>query len=373
MRVPLLDLTAQFAPIRDEVLAAIARVCDSQQFILGAEVEACERELAAMLDVPHAIGVSSGTDALLVAMMARGHRARRRGDHADLLVLRDGGLRGAAGATPVFVDIERDTFNLDPAATFAAITSRTKAIMPVHLYGQSADIDPMLAAGARARHRRHRGRRAGHRRALQGAAGRRDRRRRLLLVLPQQEPGRLRRRGPRDDATTTALAEKLRLLRGHGMQPKYYHQLVGGNFRLDALQAAVLRVKAPHLAGWTEARRRNAGTLSRAVRRGAGSRRWSCPSSGPTATTSTTSSSCACPTATRLRAHLTQAGIGNEVYYPVPFHRQAVLRATSRARRRSFPVADEAAATSLALPIYGELTEEQQRHVVHTIAAFYRR
>jgi dTDP-4-amino-4,6-dideoxygalactose transaminase len=368
MPVPLLDLSAQFRPIRDEVLAAITRVCDSQQFILGAEVEACERELAAMLDVPHAVGVSSGTDALLVAMMAVGIGPGDEVITSTYSFFATAGCIVRLGAQPVFVDIERDTFNLDPAATLGAITPRTKAIVPVHLFGQAADLDPILTAArergivviedaAQAIGTRYKER-------LVGGIGDLG----CFSFFPSKNLGAFGDGGlvTTRDAT---LAEKVRLLRGHGMQPKYYHQMVGGNFRLDALQAAVLRVKAPHLTRWTEARRRNAARY-RALFAEAGLARVALPVERPDGHHIYNQFVVRVPGRDGLRAHLAAAGIGTEVYYPVPFHRQQCFRGLVPGHA-SFPVADEAAATSLALPIYGELTEAQQRAVVGAIGEYY--
>jgi dTDP-4-amino-4,6-dideoxygalactose transaminase len=368
MNVPLLDLTAQFRPIRDEVLAAVTRVCDSQQFILGAEVEACERELAAMLGVPHAIGVSSGTDALLAAMMAVGVGPGDEVITPTYSFFATAGCVARLGATPVFVDSERDTLNLDPVATVAAITSRTKAIVPVHLYGQAADLDPIVAAArerriaviedaAQAIGTRCKGR-------LVGGIGDLG----CFSFFPSKNLGAF---GDGGLVTTrdAALAAKVRLLRGHGMQPKYYHQVVGGNFRLDALQAAVLRIKAPHLAAWTEARRRNAATY-RALFAEAGLRQVELPVERPDGYHIYNQFVVRVHDRDGLRAHLTAQGIGTEVYYPVPFHRQECF-AGLVPPGTAFPVADEAAATSLALPIYGELSGEQLRAVVAAIATYY--
>lgn len=369
MRVPLLDLTAQYQPIRDEVLATIARVCDSQQFILGAEVEALERELAQMLGVRHAVGVSSGTDALLVAMMALEIGVGDEVITPTYSFFATAGCVARLGARPVFVDSERDTFNLDPSAVAAAITPRTKAIVPVHLFGQAAEMDALMAVArdrgipviedaAQAIGARYRDR-------LVGGIGDLG----CFSFFPSKNLGAF---GDAGLVTTNddALGQKLRLLRMHGMHPKYYHHLVGGNFRIDALQAAVLRVKARHLAGWTEARRRNADRY-RALFAEAGLSQVELPVSRPECFHIYNQFVVRVPQRDALRAHLTAAGIGNEVYYPVPFHAQACFAPFVDPGAR-FPVADEAAATSLALPIYGELTEAQQRYVVSVIAEFYR-
>lgn len=370
MRVPLLDLTAQYQPIREEVLGAIARVCDSQQFILGAEVEALEREMAAMLEVKHALGVSSGTDALLLAMMALDLGPGDEVITPTYSFFATAGCVARLGARPVFVDSERDTFNVDPAAVRNALTPRTKAIVPVHLFGQSADLDPLreiarergipvIEDAAQAIGSRYKGR-------LVGGIGEVG----CFSFFPSKNLGAF---GDAGLVTTNddTLAQKMRLLRTHGMHPKYYHHLVGGNFRIDALQAAVLRVKAPHLAGWTEARRRNADRY-RALFAEAALPQVELPVARPDCFHIYNQFVVRVPERDALRAHLTAAGIGNEVYYPVPFHAQACFQEFVDPAMR-FPVADEAAASSVALPIYGELTEAQQRHVVESIAQFYKR
>jgi len=369
--VPLLDLVAQYRPIRDEILQAITRVCDSQRFIMGPEVETLELELAALIGAEHAIAVSSGTDALLVAMMALGIGPGTEVIIPTFSFFATAGCVVRLGATPVFVDVDPVTLNVDPKAVKRALSPRTKAIVPVHLYGLMADMDPILAlartAGvpiiedaAQAIGAESRGRRAG----TLGTIG-------CFSFFPSKNLGGF---GDGGLVTTNdaALAHDIRLLRNHGMEPKYFHKRVGGNFRLDALQAAVLRVKAPHLTAWTDARRRNADRyralfdefdladhveapvepngyrhiyhqfVIRGAKRDA------------------------------LRDHLRANRIGTEIYYPVPFHRQECF-AGLPSSAAACPVADRAAERVLALPIYGELTEEQQRHVVSCIAEFYRR
>src|ERR1700704_5784093 len=240
MTVPLLDLDAQYRPLRDELLAAVTRVCDSQRFIMGPEIDALERELCALLGVKHAIAVSSGTDALLLALMALGIKA---GDEVVTTTFSFFATAGAivrVGATPRLVDIDPATFNIDPVQAAAAITPRTKAIMPVHLFGLGADMDPIMDAANRA-----------------GIPVIEDAAQAIGSTYPSRPLGAFGDAGlltSEDDE----LAARARLLRTHGMRPKYYHHLVGANFRMDALQAAVLRVKAPHLAGWTDGRRANA-------------------------------------------------------------------------------------------------------------------
>jgi dTDP-4-amino-4,6-dideoxygalactose transaminase len=371
MSIPLLDLQAQYAPLRDELLAAIARVCDSQRFIMGPEIDALERELAAMLGVGHAIAVSSGTDALLLALMTLDIKAGDEVVTPAYSFFATAGCVVRAGARPVLVDIDPATFNIDPAAAAAAITPRTKAVMPVHLFGAAADMDPILAAAERAGvaviedaaqaiGATYRSRPVGG----IGALG-------CFSFFPSKNLGAF---GDAGLVTTNddALAAKARLLRTHGMKPKYYHHLVGGNFRMDALQAAVLRVKAPHLAGWTEGRRRNAARY-RALFREAAVDRLVTPPDDPTDRRHIYNQF-VIRTADRdgLKRHLDEQGIGNEIYYPVPFHLQPCFQDLGY-RRGAFPHAERAADESLAIPIYGELTEAQQRSVVSTIAEFVQR
>lgn len=367
--VPLLDLTAQYGPIREAVLDAITRVCDSQRFIMGAEVEALEHELAAMLEVEHAVAVSSGTDALLVTMMALG-----MGPGAEVIVptysfFATAGSVTRLGATPVFVDIDPVTFNIDPAAITRALSPRTRAIMPVHLFGLGADMDAVLATAAQAgvpviedAAQAIGARIGGHTAGSLGAAG-------CFSFFPSKNLGAF---GDAGLVTTNdaALAAELRLLRNHGAEAQYVHRRVGGNFRLDALQAAVLRVKAPHLAGWTDARRRNADRYRTLIAEYDLERTLQVPVEPVGFRHIYNQFVIRGPERDALRAHLTAHHVGTAIYYPVPFHRQPCF-ASQEPGGGSFPVADRAAATSLALPIYGELTAEQQRHVVASIAAFY--
>ena len=368
MAVPLLDLKAQYAPLRTEILDVVTRVCDSQYFVMGPEVDGLERELAAMLETDHAIGVSSGTDALLIAMMALGIGPGDEVITPTYSFFATAGCVTRLGATPVFVDIDPVTFNMSPAALAAAITPRTKAIIPVHLYGLVADMDaimpiadqagiPVIEDAAQAICARRNGRQAG----TFGRVG-------CLSFFPSKNLGAF---GDGGLVTTNdaALAKEIRLLRNHGAEPKYYHSRIGGNFRIDALQAAVLRVKAPHLAAWTDARRRNADRY-RALFAAA----------GLTDVVRLPVEPVGCfhiynqfvilhAKRDALRAHLTARQIGTEIYYPVPFHRQECFRSLG-APLDGFPHSDNAANTSTALPIYGELTEAQQREVVDAIAEF---
>ena len=369
--VPLLDLSAQYAPLREQILATIERVCDSQRFIMGPEIDALEREFAAQLGVPHAIAVSSGTDALLLALMALGIKA---GDEVVTTTFSFFATAGAivrVGATPVLVDIDPVTFNIDPAQAAAAITPRTKAIMPVHLFGLGADMDPIMAAAdragipviedaAQAIGSTYKSRPLG---AI-GAFG-------CFSFFPSKNLGAF---GDAGLLTTTdaALAERARLLRTHGMKPKYYHHLVGANFRMDALQAAVLRVKAPHLNGWTEGRRANAARYRTLFHAAGLDAAITLPAVPADRSHIFNQFVIRTPERDALKRHLDEQTIGNEIYYPVPFHQQPCF-ANLGHRPGDFPHAERAARESLAIPVYGEMTAAQQETVVSAIGQFVQR
>ena len=366
MVVPLLDLRAQYAPIRHELLAAITRVCDSQRFILGPEIEALERELASALEVQDAVAVSSGTDAILAALMALGVSPGDEVITPTYSFFATAGCVARLGATPVLVDILPGTYNLDPAALRAALSPRTRAIMPVHLYGLCADMDAVLdiaaAAGVpviedacQAIGARCRGRQAGS----MGTAG-------CFSFFPSKNLGAF---GDGGLVTTNdaALGRELRILRNHGADPKYIHRRIGGNFRLDALQAAVLRVKLPHLARWTDMRRANAARYERLFHDAAIAARITLPTEPPGFHHVFNQYIVRVPDRDRVRERLARAGIGTEVYYPIPFHLQECFAPLGH-DRGAFPEAERAAATSLALPIYGELSPAQQDAVVAALA-----
>jgi dTDP-4-amino-4,6-dideoxygalactose transaminase len=365
--VPLLDLQGQYGPLREQLLAAIARVCDSQRFIGGPEVDGFEREAAAYLGVPHAVGLSSGTDALLVALMALGIGPGDEVITPAFSFFATAGCVSRLGATPTFVDIDPLTYNIDTRAAVAAISSRTRAIIPVHLYGQSADMDPLLDAArlrgvaaiedaAQAIGATYKGRRTGS----MGRAG-------CFSFFPSKNLGAFGDAGllTTDDE---ALAHEARLLRNHGAEPKYFHKRIGGNFRLDALQAAVLRVKLPHLDGWTARRRENADRYDRLFRESAAAGRITLPARHPDCHHIFNQYIVRVPARDAVRARLAAAGIGSEIYYPVPFHLQECF-APLGYRKGDFPAAEAAAAETLALPIYSELTEAQQREVVGAVTA----
>ena len=353
LKVPLLDLHAQYLPLREEILAAIERVCDSQRFIMGPEITAFEDDMARMLGVRHAVSVSSGTDALLLALMALDIRAGDEVVTSTYSFFATAGAIARLGATPVLVDIDETTFNLDPERVAAALTPRTKAIIPVHLFGLSADMDPILDVAARAYvpvvEDAAQAIGASYKSRLLGGLGAVG----CFSFFPSKNLGAF---GDAGLLTTNddGLAKQARLLRTHGMEPRYYHHAVGANFRMDALQAAILRVKAPHLAEWTARRRANAAALSDAVQ-GRGPAR---PGH-------------AAERAARSLAHLQSVRHSNRRprrpegaprrarhrhgdLLPVPFHLQPCFAGLGH-RRGDFPRAERAAADSLALPIYGEL------------------
>jgi dTDP-4-amino-4,6-dideoxygalactose transaminase len=358
--IPLLDLTAQYATIRDEIRSAVDRVLESQRFILGPEVEAFEREIADYCGCAHAIGVSSGTDALLVVLMALGIGPGDEVITPAYSFFATAAAIARLGATPVFVDIDPDTYNVDPTKIESRITSRTKSILPVHLFGQMAEMDEILRIAAR--HRlpviedaaqaigsEQRGRRAG---AI-GEAG-------CLSFFPSKNLG-----GAGDGGMVTTnnaeLADRVRMLRNHGFRTRYDNELLGGNFRLDAIQAAVLRVKLRHLDQWTEGRRRNAAEYRKRMPPGVGlpkeiagrhiynqfvirhARRDS------------------------LMDLLKMEQIGCEVYYPIPLHMQTCFKSLGH-RPGDFPASEQAGRESLALPIYPELTTDRIQRVCDVIA-----
>jgi dTDP-4-amino-4,6-dideoxygalactose transaminase len=368
--VPLLDLSAQYAPLREALLAAVTRVCDSQRYILGPEIDSLESEFAAMLGVAHAVSVSSGTDALLAVLMALGIGPGDEVITPTYSFFATAGCVSRVGGTPVFVDVDPVTLNADPEAIARAVTPRTRAILPVHLYGLCADMDrigqiadragvPVIEDAAQAIGSRIGARQAGG----FGLAG-------CFSFFPSKNLGAFGDAGlvTTNDAT---LATEIRLVRNHGAEPKYFHSRIGGNFRMDALQAAVLRVKATHLPAWTEGRRANADRY-RALFVEAGLHDViELPVEPAGYTHIYNQFVIRVPKRDALRDHLTASRVGTEIYYPVPFHRQACFAALPSASGH-FPVADRAAASSVALPIYAELSADQQRHVVASIAAFYR-
>ncbi len=365
--VPLLDLKAQYSTIRPEICQAIEGVLASQHFILGPEVEALEQEIAAFCNVRFAVGVSSGTDALLASLMVIGAGPGDEVVTTAYSFFATAGVIARLGARPVFTDIDPKTFNCDASAIGKKITARTKAIIPVHLFGQMAEIDAVtemaksrgicvIEDAAQAIGATSNGKVAG----TVGDIG-------CFSFFPSKNLGAYGD-GGMVITNEPRLAEALRVIRVHGGKPKYHHHVVGGNFRLDAVQAAVLRVKLKYLTKWSEMRRVNASRYRQLFQEMALSGRVSLPDDSPGHIYN--QFVVRAPDRDRLRGFLRERGVETEIYYPIPLHLQDCF-AELGYRIADFPQAESAARDSLALPIYPELSAEQQRYVVEQIGAFY--
>jgi dTDP-4-amino-4,6-dideoxygalactose transaminase len=387
MQVSLLDLKAQYATLRTEIEHAIREVCEEQRFVLGPRVTTLESEVAAYSQAAYGLGVSSGTDALLVALMALEVGPGDEVITTPFTFFATAGVVARLGARPFFCDIDPQTFNLDPAAVRAAIerhcerrggrlVNRTtggivKVLLPVHLFGQMADLgafsgiardyglaiveDAAQAIGASLAD----GRRAGS----VGEIG-------CLSFFPTKNLGAF---GDAGMCVTNdkSLADRLRILRVHGGEPKYYHSVIGGNFRLDELQAAVLLVKLKRLESWTEGRRKNADLYDELFRSAGVEAAVSVPWRVAGYRHIFNQYVIRAQRRDELRAHLGAKGIGTEIYYPLPLHAQRCFAYLGHAVA-DFPNSQRAATEVLALPIYPELTREQQQHVVRMIGEFYR-
>ena len=370
---PILDLSAQLQSYRQEALNAIERVIDSQQFILGPEVKAFERELSDWLTLsPASVGVSSGTDALLVALMALDVGPGDEVIVPAMSFFATAGVVSRLGATPVFIDIDPQTFNITEEGVRAAITPRTKAIVPVHLFGQAADLGALYDApqgerptiiedSAQALGTSLRGRSTGHLGALA-----------CTSFFPSKNLGCFGDGGA-VYGPDEALLERVRVLRVHGSKPKYHHLLVGGNFRLDALQAAVLRVKLPLLNGWAEARRANA--LAYTARFEAlgfcAPEALTPPYINPEGEHVFNQYVIRTPHRDALKAHLAERGIGTMIYYPSPLHTQPCF-ASLGYKEGDMPESERACKEVLALPVYPEMSAEQRDGVVDAVAEFFK-
>ncbi len=365
---PFLDLKAQFAPIRDEVTAAVTRVLDSQVFIMGPEVEQFERQVAEYIGTEHAIGCASGSDALLLALMALGVGP---GDEVVTVAFTFVATAGAIArlhAKPVFVDIDPVTYNLDPAKLEAAITPRTKAIIPVHLFGLAADMDsimevanahriPVIEDAAQAVGARYKGTMVG----TIGTIG-------CFSFFPSKNLGAAGDGGLLCTGDA-ALRDKLRLMRVHGSRTKYDYDVIGINSRLDALQAAILRVKLPHLNGWAAGRQRNAERYRRLFAEHGIGTELTLPVAPPDRVHIYNQFTVRRNRRDALKEHLRLAGIPSEIYYPYPLHTQPAF-AYLRYQAGDLPESEAASEQVLSLPIYPELTEAQQEAVVTAIADF---
>lgn len=362
--VPLLDVGRGNAPLRDEILAAVTNVIDSGRFLFGPDVQQLEKSLAAVCGAEHAIACASGSDALLLALMALDIGPDDEVIVPSFTFFATASAVSRLGASPVFVDIDPRTFNIDPQRIEDALTPRTKAIIPVHLFGQCADMDAIedIAAlhglsviedAAQAIGARHRGRPA----CSMGQIG-------CLSFYPTKNLGGFGDGGmliTRD----AALAERLRLFAAHGMSPRYHHQVIGINSRLDTIQAAVLNVKLTRLAAWTEARIENARRYGKLLADGGLDGQLVRPTSSPDCHHVWNQYTLRIPAGRRdaVKSQLASAGVGSEIYYPVPLHLQQCYRSLGY-RPGSLPETEKAAREVLSLPIFPELTADEQRTVV---------
>ena len=364
-----LDLKAQFAAIREEVMQAISGVMESQLFILGKEVRAFEEETAALLGAKHAIACASGSDALMLALMALGIGPGDEVITAPFTFVATGGAIARAGATPVFVDIDPVTFNIDPAKAAEALTSRTRAIMPVHLFGLSADLEPLVKVAkernvaiiedaAQAIGARYHGKAVG----TIGEFG-------CFSFFPSKNLG-----GAGDGGLVTtedaALAERLQLLRVHGSRKKYHHEILGVNSRLDALQAAILRVKLRHLEAWSQGRQSRAARYGEIFAQANLLQHVTLPQAPEDYYHVYNQYTIRCGRRDELRQHLQQRAIPTEIYYPVSLHLQPAFSYLNY-REGQLPVSEAASREVLSLPVFPELSDAQQDSVVAAIADFY--
>ena len=377
MKVPLLDLKAQYASIKEEIRTAVDDVFDSQYFILGPKVKELEQEIARYSETSYALGVSSGTDALLISLMALGIEPGDEVITTPFTFFSTAGVISRLNATPKFVDIDPDTFNMDPEKLESAITHRTKAVIPVHLFGQCADMDPILevsskyglpviedaaqSIGAQYKHRK-----AGS----MAEFG-------VFSFFPSKNLG-----GAGDGGMVitreSALYDKLQVLRVHGARSKYYHKIVGGNFRLDSLQAAVLLVKLKYLDSWSEKRRKNAALYNRLfaqsglIERGiiktpveaykdSGDRNHHIYNQYTLRTRSRD----------KLQEYLKEQGVSTAIYYPLPLHLQECFKDLGYLKG-DLPEAEKASGSVISLPVYPELTDEQQEYIVEKISGFFK-
>jgi dTDP-4-amino-4,6-dideoxygalactose transaminase len=364
MQVPLLDLKAQYATIKDEVLAAVAEVLESQRCIGGPKVEELEKQIAAASDCKYGVGASSGTDALLNCLMSLEISSGDEVITTPFTFFASAGSIARTGAKPVFVDIDPKTYNIDSGQVAAAVTKNTKAIMPVHLFGQMADMDPIMDVAdkhglavvedaAQSITSTYKGKKAGS----VGTTG-------CFSFFPSKNLGGIGDGGlvVTNDET---LYQKMLVMRDHGQKPQYYYHFVGGNFRLDPIQAVALLVKLPHLDDWSEARRQNAAYYNK---RFAGTA-VETPYISPDCKTIYNQYCIRVPRRDELVAHLREKGVGCAVYYPVPLHLQACF-AYLGGRKGDFPESEKAAAEIMALPVYPELTDKMKDAVADTVLEY---
>ncbi|MFC1738291.1 DegT/DnrJ/EryC1/StrS family aminotransferase [Planctomycetota bacterium] len=364
MQVPLLDLKAQYAAIKNDIIAAVTEVLDSQRCIGGPKVEQLENQIAKVSDCKFAVGVSSGTDAILSTLMAMDIGPGDEVITTPFTFFATAGCIARLSAKPVFVDINPQTYNIAPSQIESAVTERTKAIIPVHLFGQMADMDPIIEIArehdlaviedaAQSITSTYKSRKAGS----IGNAG-------CLSFFPSKNLGGIGD-GGMIVTNDRQLYEQTRIMRDHGQKPKYHYEYIGGNFRLDAVQAAALLVKLPHLDKWSQARRQNADYYNRKFE-------------GTAVQTPYISGDCVTvynqycirlPRRDEVEAHLKEKGIGCAIYYPLPLHLQKCFEYIGY-KQGDFPQAEKAAKEILAIPIYPELTDEMKNFVADTILNF---
>ncbi len=364
MQVPLLDLKAQYATIKDEVLAAVSEVLESQRCIGGPKVAELEEKIAAISDSRFAVGTSSGTDAILNSLMSLDIGAGDEIITTPFTFFATVGCITRTGAKPVFVDIDPRTFNIDPALIASAVTEKTRVIMPVHLFGQMSDMDPIMEIAnkynlaviedaAQSITSTYKGRKSGS----IGTAG-------CFSFFPSKNLGGIGD-GGMIVTNDEQLYERLFVMRNHGSKPKYYHKYIGGNFRLDAIQAAALLVKLPHLNEWSQGRRCNAAYYGK---RFAGTV-VKTPYINPDCVTIYNQYVIRVPRRDEVAAYLSEKNIGCAIYYPVPLHLQECFSYLG-CKEGDFPESEKAAKEVLAIPVYPELTDEQLQYVAGKIEEF---
>lgn len=367
-----MDLASQYRTIKKEVLREVKQVCESQHYILGKHVAALESEIAAYSGARFAIGVASGTDAILIALMAAGVKAGDKVVTTPFTFFATAGSISRIGAVPVFVDIDPETYNIDPTALEAVLkkgSKGVKAIIPVHLYGQSADMDRIMKVARKYRlaviedaaqsiGAVYKGKRAGS----IGHLG-------CFSFYPTKNLGCF---GDGGMVTTNdaKLADRVRMLRVHGSRVRYYHDEVGANSRLDEIQAAILRIKLKRLDNWAAGREKNAKRYDALFAKAKINGVISTPKIDEGCVSVYNQYVIRVKKRDELRAHLAAAGVGSEIYYPLPLHLQKCFKGLGY-KKGAFPVSEKAAKEVLALPIYPELKPAEIRHVVETIAAFY--
>jgi dTDP-4-amino-4,6-dideoxygalactose transaminase len=376
LKIPLLDLRAQYLTIKDEIKAAIDEVLESQHFILGPKVEELEHNIAAYSGAKYAIGVSSGTDALLVSLMAIDIRPGDEIITSPFTFFSTAGVISRLNAVPVFIDIDPITYNIDPLKIKPAITDKTKAIIPVHLFGQCADMDPIIEIAknhniyviedaAQSIGAEYKGKKAGS----IGNIG-------IFSFFPSKNLG-----GYGDGGMVVTndqiLYEKIKALRVHGSKPKYYHKIVGGNFRLDSLQAAILIVKLKYLDIWSQKRRENANYYDKRFQEIGLKKKGHIKTPEPVYKRSGDKNyhiynqyTIQSKQRDKLQASLKENGIGTEIYYPLPLHLQECFKDLGY-KKGDLPASEEAVFSVLSIPIYPELTPAQKDYIVQKISEFY--